>query len=215
LPTLVQVLDGAKPANTPPIRVDLVPGSQSRYSGGGYVVAQQMIIDVTGQPFPKFMAATVLKPLGMTNSTYEQPLPAEVASKTATGYHVLGWPVKGRWHVYPEMSAAGLWTTASDLARFAIGIQESLAGKSNPVISQSMTRQMLTRQKNDTGLGLFLQGEGKNLIFMHGGQDEGFHAEMVASANSGTGVVVMTNANRESGVCKEIIDTIVKEHHWW
>jgi CubicO group peptidase (beta-lactamase class C family) len=169
MPSLVQILDGVKPANTPAIRVDIVPGSKMRYSGGGYVVMQQLIIDATGEPFPKFMHDTVLKPMGMTNSGYEQPLPAALAARTATGYYSNGKPVASRWHIYPEMAAAGLWTTASDLARFEISIQEAMTGKSNPVISQATVRQMLTKQKENAGLGLFLQGEGKRLAFMHDG----------------------------------------------
>ena len=112
-----------------------------------------------------------------------------------------------------EMAAAGLWTTASDLARFAIGVQAAVAGKSNPVISQSMARQMLTKQKGDAGLGLFLESEGPGLVFMHNGRDEGFDAAMVASAHNGFGVVIMINANDDSNVCKEIIEAIVKEYH--
>ena len=61
LPTLVQVLDGAKPANTPAIRVDLTPGSKWRYAGGGYTVMQQLMIDATGQSFPGLMESTVLE----------------------------------------------------------------------------------------------------------------------------------------------------------
>ena len=124
-PTLVQVLDGAKPANTRPIRVDILPGSKWRYSGGGYTVMQQLVVDVTGKPFPQFMHEAVLGPLDMKESTFEQPLPADKAKLTATGHHGKQKPVKGKWHIYPEMAAAGLWTTPSDLARFAIGVQEA------------------------------------------------------------------------------------------
>lgn len=215
MPSLLQILDGAKPANTSAIRVDIVPGSKMRYSSGGYVVLQQLIIDVTGQSFPKFMYANVLKPLGMTNSTYEQPLPPELVARTAAGYYSNDKAVEGRWHIYPEMAAAGLWTTASDLARFAIGIQEAVAEKSNPVISQPMARQMLARQKDNVGLGLFLQGRGKGLAFMHKGRDEGFDAEMLAFADTGNGVAIMINANDRSGVCEEIIAAVGKEYHWY
>ena len=137
VPTLVEVLDGAKPANTGAIRVNVVPGSLWRYSGGGFTVMQQMIIDATGKPFPEFMRETVLAPLGMTSSTYEQPLPADRQSHAATGHYPDGRPVAGKWHVYPEMAAAGLWTTAPDLARFAIGVQRALASTSNAVLSQT------------------------------------------------------------------------------
>ena len=214
VPTLVQVLDGTKPANTAAIRVDFVPGAKWRYAGGGYTLMQQLMIDVTGKQFPDFMHEAVLKPLGMTNSTYEQPLPKDLEPTTATGYYRNGEPVKGRWHVYPEMAAAGLWTTASDLARFAIGVQQSLAGKSDSMISQAMARQMLSNQKDMDGLGVFLHGEGETLRFFHAGRDEGFDATMVAYAETGQGAVVMINANDDSGANQRVLEAIAQEYDW-
>ena len=123
MPTLVQVLDGSPPANTAPIRVQAEPGARWQYSGGGYTVMQQMMIDVTLEPFPDFMRRAVLAPIGMTSSTFEQPLPAALVALTASGHGAEQAPVQGRWHIYPEMAAAGLWTTPTDLARFAIEVQ--------------------------------------------------------------------------------------------
>ena len=212
--TLVQVLDGSGPANTAPIRVDTIPGTLWRYSGGGYTVMQQMIVDLTHRPFPDFMRETVLEPFGMRNSTYEQPLPPKLAATTATGHYEDRSLVKGRWHVYPEMAAAGLWTTPSDLARFAIGIQRALAGESHSVISPSMARQMLTDQKNGDGLGVFLQGSGHSLFFGHNGRDEGFDALMTASAETGQGLVLMINANDNSRMAQRIQQFIARKYHW-
>jgi CubicO group peptidase (beta-lactamase class C family) len=214
IPTLVQILDGAEPANTAAIRVDVIPGSTTRYSGGGYTVMQQMMIDTTGKPFPELMQEAVLTPLQMAASTYEQPLPEDKAAATATGYYPNAKEVEGRWHIYPEMAAAGLWTTASDLARFAIGIQQALAGKSNPVISPSMTRQMLTAQKGNSGLGFGLGGSGKTLSFAHGGRDEGFDTFLIAYAESGQGVAIMINANDNSGAVKRMVGAVSREYHW-
>ena len=214
LPTLRQILDGSKPANTAAIQVNVVPGSTWRYSGGGYTVMQQMMIDVTGKPFPVLMKEAVLAPLQMTASTYEQPLPADRARLAATGYYPNGKEVKGKWHIYPEMAAAGLWTTPSDLARFAIGIQKALAARSNPVLSSSMTRRMLTVQKGNNGLGLFLNGSGKKLRFDHGGRDEGFDTLLMADAESGHGVVIMINANDNSGAVNRMVEAVRKEYHW-
>ena len=213
-PTLVQVLDEVKPANTAAIRVDIVPGSKLRYSGGGYTVMQQLMIDVTGQSFPKFMEGYVLGPLGMMNSTYAQPLPQELTAAAATGYYSIDKPVGGHWHVYPEMAAAGLWTTASDLARFAIGIQQAQEAKSNPVISDSMTRQMLTDQGERDGLGVFLQGSGKTLRFGHNGRDEGFDAVMTAYVHTGDGAVILINVNDNSGALNRVLEAIAHEYHW-
>ncbi len=140
IPSLVQILDGSKPANTPAIRVDAVPGNVGGISGGGYTVMQKLMLDVTGETFPQYIQKAVLTPLGIAKSTYEQPLPADWAKETASGYYSNDSAVKGRWHVYPEMAAAGLWTTPSDLARFAIGVQQAVAGKASSVISQTMAK---------------------------------------------------------------------------
>ena len=214
VPGVAQILDGSEPANTPPVRVDLVPGSRWRYSGGGYTVIQQLMLDVTGEPFPQHMQEKVLGPLQMTASTYEQPLPADKAQVTATGHYSDRNLVEGRWHIYPEMAAAGLWTTPSDLARFAIGIQNAFAGKPNAVLSQEMTRQMLTDQKDHDGLGVFLEGKGTTMRFGHNGRDEGFDALMTAGIETGQGVVIMINANDNSPFMSRIMDAVAREYKW-
>jgi CubicO group peptidase (beta-lactamase class C family) len=215
IPTLLEVLDGLKPANTPAIRVDIVPGSKSRYSGGGYTVMQQMIVDVTGKPFSEFMREMVLKPLGMLNSTYEQTLPQEIIGSTPTGYLAGGKTVDGRWQIYPEMAAAGLWTTASDLARFVIGVQQSFSGVANQIISQAMTRLMLTAQTNKHGLGVYLEGAEKTLRFYHGGRNKGFDAFLMAFAYTGKGLVILINANDDSGIFNDIAKIVAKEFQWF
>jgi CubicO group peptidase (beta-lactamase class C family) len=215
IPTLTQILNGEKPANTSAIRVDRIPGSEWKYSGGGYLVVQQMMIDVTGKPFPQYMEETVLKPLGMVSSTYSQPLPEQMAARAAKGYGgIFNQPINGTWHIYPEMAAAGLWTTAGDLARFAIGIQKSVSGESNPVISQPLTREMLTNQKNNVGLGLFLKSSGKTLRFGHDGVDAGFDASMSAYAYQGKGAVVMINKNDNGDAMKQIFGVIGEQYRW-
>jgi CubicO group peptidase (beta-lactamase class C family) len=215
IPSLTQVLNGEKPANTSVIRVDKIPGSQWRYSGGGYVVMQQMLIDVTGKPFPQFMDEAVLKPFGMTSSTYAQPLPDNAAVRAAKGYGgIFGKRVNGGWHVYPEMAAAGLWTTAGDLARFVIGIQKAISGESNPVISQSLAQQMLTSQQNNDGLGLFVKGNGKTIRFGHDGANAGYAASMTAYAHVGKGAVIIVNKNHDGSAMAAIFSVIRKEYDW-
>src|SRR5262249_48439182 len=169
VPIIVQVLDGEKPANTQPVRVDTLPGTIWRYSGGGITIAQLLMMDVTGEPFPRFMQKAVLGPIGMVNSTYEQPLPASRRAQAATAPASSGAALVGRYHTYPAMAAAGLWTTPSDLCKFAIEIQKSKAGKSNRVLSSEMISQMLLRQKANWGLGIALNGKGRDLEFSHGG----------------------------------------------
>ena len=213
VPTLVEVLNGEKPANSAPIRVDTQPGTIWRYSGGGYVVAQELVQDVTGEPFPKLMHDTVLAPIGMTKSTYEQPLPKSRMDEVATPYRGDGQPVPGGPHVYPEMAPAGLWTTPSDLARYAIEVQKSLAGKANHVLSAAMVRQMLTPGLNHQGLGPATGGSAAHPYFTHGGANEGYRCNLVAY-NDGDGVVIMTNGDNGGQLASEIQRTVAHEYGW-
>lgn len=214
LPTLQQILDGTKPANTAPIRVDIPPGSQWRYSGGGYTVMQQLVMDVTGRPFPELLKETVLDKIGMLHSGYLHPLPKSLWSAAAVAYGSDGTAIKGNWHIYPELAAAGLWTTPSDLARFAIEIQESLAGKSNKVLSQEMARQMVTVQKGDYGLGLALAGSGKAANFSHGGSNAGYRCQLVAYRETGQGAVIMTDSDSGGPLMNEVLRSIAREYGW-
>lgn len=215
VPTLTQILNGERPANTSAIRVDRTPGSEWKYSGGGYVVMQQMVIDVTRKPFAQFMDETVLKPLGMSSSTYSQPLPDAMAVRAAKGYGgIFDQSVNGQWNIYPEMAAAGLWTTAGDLGRFAVGIQNAISGRSNPVISQPLTQEMLTIQRDNDGLGLFLKSSGKTLRFGHDGVDAGFDAALKAYAYAGKGAAVMINKNDDGKAMFQIFNAIGEQYHW-
>ena len=214
MPTLIQVLKGEKPANSPEIKNDMVPGATWRYSGGGYTVMQQLVIDVTKQSYPDFMKQTVLDKLGMTNSTFAQPLDKTWADKTATGHYQDASKVKGRWHVYPEMAAAGLWCTPTDLAKFAIDIQDTYNGRSQKVLSQAMAKQMLTDKMNGDGLGVFVKGTGPSLRFIHSGRDDGFDSMLMAYAESGKGAIIMANANMDNDLMNEILRSIAKEYNW-
>jgi len=216
MPDLKMVLDGSKPANSDPIRVDLVPGTRWRYSGGGYTIMQQLMIDVTGRKFPVFMYDNVLKRLDMRNSTFEQPLPASLRSRAATGHRANGEPVKGSWHAYPEMAAAGLWTTPNDLAKFAVSIINGVNGKKNGVLSAAMTRQMISKAFGQYGLGLGLTfgPDGRTLSFGHGGANEGFRCNLIAFPESGKGAVVMTNGDRGGALAGEILRAIAVEYDW-
>jgi CubicO group peptidase (beta-lactamase class C family) len=215
VPTLLQILDGQNPpANTGPIRVDMIPGKQLRYSGGGYTVLQQMLIDVTGKPFPALLQELVLGKIGMTHSTFAQPLPVELEGTAASGHGPNGDAIKGRWHTYPELAAAGLWTTPSDLALFAIELMKSAQGKSSKVLSQKMARQMLTKESGSYGLGLSVGDIQRITKFSHGGGNEGFTSILVAYVETGQGAIVMTNSDKGPALFSEILRAIAQEYNW-
>jgi CubicO group peptidase (beta-lactamase class C family) len=201
IPTVQQVLDSAGPTNTAAIRSDTFPGARWRYSGGGITIAQLMATDVTGEPFPALMKRLVLDPAGMTHSTFENPLPQSRDKDAASGHERFDTPVTGRYHVYPEMAAAGLWTTAPDLARWALAVTRAFNGESGSVLTPAMARQMVSRQvqvlppfgNGHWGLGVTVDGEGDSISFRHGGRDEGFVASAVMWPKLGRGIFILTN----------------------
>lgn len=213
-PSVVQVLDGAKPANTAAVRVNQAPGTRWRYSGGGTTVAQLMMTDATGEPFPALMRRLVLDPAGMRASTYEQPLPAARAGQAATGHDGKGAPVEGRYHGYPEMFAAGLWTTASDLARWITEIQRAHAGETGRVLTPASARAMLTPGLGNWGLGVALEGTGDSLRFHHGGANQGFRGQFVGYVHGGRGVVVLTNGDGGAPLAADIVRAVAQEYGW-
>jgi CubicO group peptidase (beta-lactamase class C family) len=213
VPSLVQIFNGEKPANTAPIRVDFVPGTRSRYSGGGVTIEQQLMMDVTGKPFPALMREITLDKIGMTDSSYEQPLPPARAAMTACGTYADGRAVHGRWHLYPEMAAAGLWTTPTDLSKFAIEIALSKHGKANRVLSPEMTRQMLMPVLAAAGLGFFIDPDNAG-VFGHNGADEGFQAVLTMNAESGKGVAIMADSDNGIAVADLLLRSIAKEYGW-
>ena len=214
IPTVVQILNGEKPANTEPIRVDILPSTLWRYSGGGFVILQTLMSDVTGKPFPQIMRELVLAPAGMTRSTYEQPLPKSRAPEAAQAYRSLNEPVKGGWHTYPEMAPAGLWTTPSDLARMAMEVQNEYAGKSSKILSQDMARQMLTKQFGTWGLGFGLESDGGKSSFSHSGGNEGYRCNIQTFTDSGQGLAILTNSDTGAELYEEIYRAVAKEYGW-
>ena len=201
IPTVEQVLDSAGPANTGAVRNDTVPGARWRYSGGGITIAQLMATDVTGESFPALMKRLVLDPAGMQHSTYENPLPTSREREAASGHEKFDTPVPGRFHIYPEMAAAGLWTTAPDLARWALAVTRAYNGDTKSVLTPAMARQMISRQQQQQppfgngywGLGVAVAGEGDSVNFSHGGRDEGFVANFVMWPKLGRGLFILSN----------------------
>jgi CubicO group peptidase (beta-lactamase class C family) len=214
LPTLLQILNGEKPANNPPVRVDFTPGSKYRYSGGGAEVMQQLLMDVTREPFPELMERLVLAPVGMRLSTYKQPLPVARWAEAASGHDGAGAVMKGKWLIQPELAAGGLWTTSTELAKWALEITKAWKGEPNRLFSKSIATEMLTVQKAPYGLGVVVQGSGPSLEFSHEGANSGFRAEMVMFPAVGKGAVIMANGDQADWVIGNLIRSIANEYDW-
>jgi len=215
MPTVAQILDGLPPSNVGAVRLGRPPLTGFKYSGGAVTIQQLALTDVMGKPFPEIMRDWVLTPIGMTNSTFEQPVPADREKQLARAHSGAGKPMNAKWHIYPEVAAAGLWTTPTDLARFAIEVQKTLAGKSSRVLSQATMQEMVT----PVGVGPFAVGftiekRGEGWYFSHGGGNWGFRCDLIAHRVKGYGLAIMTNSDSGGAILQELRDRIVRAYNW-
>lgn len=214
VPTVQEILDGKAPANTKAVRVVMTPGSTWKYSGGGTTIMQLAMAETTGEAFPALIQRLVLDPIGMQNSAFEQPLSKAKQDLAAAGHDDQGKMISGRWHTYPELAAAGLWTTPTDLTKWAIEIAEARAGKSTKTLSQKMATEMLTEQKAPSGLGPALGNSDDAMYFLHGGSNAGYSCFVAYFPALGRGAAIMTNGDAGSVVYRQILNALAKEYQW-
>jgi CubicO group peptidase (beta-lactamase class C family) len=213
LPTLKQVLDGLPPANSPPVRVIVTPGTEYRYSGGGFEIAQQLIEDATGEPFADIARDRGLAPSGMNSSSFEQPLAEARLNDAAFPVDVQGNWIAGGPPTLPELAAGGLWTTPSDLARWIITLQAAMSGKEAHVLSAETARMMVTPIRENYGLGVELKSVDGVVYFSHTGSNSGYQAMYVGVSN-GDGAVVMTNSDNGFAIIAQIMPTLARIYDW-
>jgi CubicO group peptidase (beta-lactamase class C family) len=215
LPTLVEILDGAPPANSPPVTLIAVPGSAYHYSGGGYEIAETLMQDATGKPFPQLMQDLVLGPMGMTASSFDQPPSAAFAARAVSGHFGDGTELPGRWHVFPEHAAAGLWSTPTDLAKLLVELSDVWQGLSSIFLRRQTLEEMLTPQNGGPyGLGAAIAGEGASLVLMKRGQNVGYQGYLILYPASGQGMVVMTSSDNGSKLAEALIKRAASAYGW-
>jgi CubicO group peptidase (beta-lactamase class C family) len=216
--TLVELLEGK--ADSPPIVLESEPGTKLAFSGAGYCVVQQLLVDMAGKPFPDLMQDLVLGPLALRESTFEHPLPADWEGAAAVGHLVGQSPLPHRWdNCSPALAAAGLWTSAGDLAKVIVALSQSWQGKRDPFLPQPLVKGMLTPQIGDAGLGVTLGGVtsgkgGRAPAFWHRGKNTGYVCHVISYPAAGQGAVLLTNSDTGDRLIDELLDSLRLEFGW-
>ena len=214
-PTLVQILNGEEPSNVGAVTMVRPPLTAMQYSGGGTTIVQLALTDLYGEPFPDLMRRLVLEPVGMTASTFAQPLPPDRDANAARAHGRGEAMGEAKWHVYSAAAAAGLWTNARDLARFAIEIQRALRGDPDRVVSRSSAETMTSPGGvGGFGVGFAIAREGQGWYFSHSGGNWGFTCYLIAHRVKGYGAVVMTNASGGNAVFPEVVERVQRAYGW-
>jgi len=215
LPTLTQILEGVSPANSPPVTVIAIPGSAYHYSGGGYEIAEALMQDATGKPFPQLMRELVLDPVGMTDSSFDQPPDAALTARATSGHFGDGAALPGRFHLFPEHAAAGLWSTPTDLAKLLVQLAHTWQGFSSIFLHRRTLEEILTRQNGGPyGLGAAVAGDGASLVLMKRGQNIGYQGYLILYPATGQGMVVMTNSDNGSRLAEALIKRAAAAYDW-
>ncbi len=215
-PTIIQVLNGEKPAKYKPVVVDRVPGTEFMYSNAGYSILQLLVTDVTDKSFPEITKERIFEPLEMSKSTFQQPLPLELVKYASAGHMNDGLPLEVKRYYYPHMAAGGLWSTTYDYAKFVIELQKSYLNKSNKIIPQELTQEMLSSQvAEEYGLGVFIRNiNGKKKYFGHLGDNRGFFAGYISHITEGYGAIIFTNSKNGANIIREVTNGIAKVYGW-
>ena len=215
VPTLVQILNGEKPSNVGRVAIARPPLTAFKYSGGGITLVQLLMTDALKRPFADVMRDTVLLPLGMNDSGYEQPLSPARDRKAARAHDRSGAARDAKWHVYPELAAAGLWTTSPDLARFGIELQKSLQGRSNRVLSRAMVQEMASPVGvGPFAIGMQMEKVGEGWYLTHGGSNWGFQCLLFVHKIKGYGFAAMANADSGGRLIAEMRQRVAAAYKW-
>lgn len=214
-PTITELLNGEPPAQERPTIIDRVPGTEFLYSNPGFAILQQLVIDRGDKPFHTIAKENIFNVLEMNHTTFEQPLSIEWEKHACAGHKFTGKPIEVKRYYYPNAAAGGLWTTTYDYAKFVVELQKSYFNKSNKVISQELTKEMISPGiSKQYGLGVFMRGKDGEKYFGHMGDNAGFFAGYISHSTDGYGAIVFTNSQNGAQLIREITKSIAKVYEW-
>jgi CubicO group peptidase (beta-lactamase class C family) len=213
LPTIYDILDGKRPANSPAVRSEYEPGTRFQYSNNGSSIAMLTAMDITKKTYEDYIKETVLNPLGMNNTFFTDIPPGNLKQKFATGYNEDGTQLKGKYSILAQQAGGAAWSTPSEICKYIIEMQLSLKGKSNKILSKENTQMMVTPQIANSGLGVFVDSIGSEKYFQNGGGRRGFTSLYYGSFKDGKGVVIFVNSSNAS-IQKEIGYSVAMAYGW-
>jgi CubicO group peptidase (beta-lactamase class C family) len=211
LPTLEESLSGRTSDSgvlrifAGPLRIQMEPGTQWSYSGGGYTLLQLVIEEVSRQSFTEYMQQNILTPLGMNQSSFSWN--PRIQKNVAIPYGWWGNALPN--YLFAEKAAAGLYTTAPDLAKFVAANMNGPAGETpgrGVLTSETVALSMRPNPVNHAyGFGLSISQLSKEVsLIHHSGSNIGWKSRIMFIPSQGNGIVIITNSDRGWDLIKDL-----------
>ena len=213
MPEDIEVLKGSEGVNTPAIEVVNPPNESLAYSGGAYTLAELALQDIFQDDFSNIMNEWILKPAGMNDSEFTQPLPESDSGRVARGYTNSGEEVEGGWRNHPEQAAAGLWSTSIDLAKFLIEIYHAYQDDSS-IFSPSDIQTLISHERDGLAYGFIVSRTEDDLSITHYGGNVGYRTGMTISLSNGNGLVYLINSDNGGGLGNELLLSASQVYDW-
>ncbi|MEC9249423.1 MAG: serine hydrolase domain-containing protein, partial [Pseudomonadota bacterium] len=214
-PSVYDTLNGTAPALTDALELTFEPGSTYRYSGGGFTLAQLIIADQTETAFERAAATHLFGPLGMTRSSFANPLPVDHGN-IARAHDRQGEPaaLPRGYESMPEMAASGLWTSAHDLGLLVASLIDDYRGDGDYLARETAFDMMSRVARSQHGLGPRIEHAGNQYFFHHAGANNSYQSWMEGHLATGDGLVVLTNGANGNALHMEIRNAVADAMGW-
>lgn len=199
---LTATLQKHLPARVRPPTTDFNSGENASYSNWGTALAGHVVAEVSGLPFDDYIEQNILAPLGMTRSTFREPLPKALAGDMSIGYkHENGVFEPQEFEYVHDFGPAGaLSSTAADMAKFMIAhLNEGAYGEVR-ILERETARLMHSRvfsphpNLNGSGLGFYETWTNGRRVIGHGGDTFWFHSDLALLPEDEVGLFVSYNS---------------------
>jgi CubicO group peptidase (beta-lactamase class C family) len=185
------------------------PGEVPAYSNYGAALAGYIVQRTSGEPFDQYVAHHIFGPLGMTHSSFTQPLPPNLLAGMASGYLKASGPAQAYEFVGPA-PAGSLATTGDDVSRFMIAHLNNGQFGSVRILQEATARQMHAPQRqyvpplNGMALGFYHEDRNGHVIIGHGGDTVAFHSDLHLLLNDNVGIFISMNSAGKGGLVENV-----------
>jgi CubicO group peptidase (beta-lactamase class C family)/Flp pilus assembly protein TadD len=188
-----------------PVPIHFEPGTQYKYSANGYMYLQRIVERLRGEPLEETMRREVLEPLGMGDSSMVWR--GEYEEKAAVGHDILGRTDGEHRRRVLAVSAASLYTTAGDYARFVSAVMNG-EGLEEETVAEMLGPQVDVDEGVRWSLGFGLEDSGQGEAFWQWGDYGIFRNYVRAHRERGIGVVYLTNSFNGLSIGPEMMDLV-------